>query len=216
MKKFLILLLIPLFLASPNQTIKAQKTHFDYLDIFDLQYVDEPQISPDGNTIIYVRHQFDVMTDSRYTNLWSISFSGSDHKPLTSGKSSYGTPTWSPDGSKIAYTSSEEGSNQIFVRWMENGAISSITNLTQSPGNLQWSPDGSKLLFTMSLPAEKPNLASLPTPPEGAEWTEGATVIDYVQYKADGNFDVLEESYSHLYIISADTSYRQRAALLAS
>lgn len=204
MKKFLILLLIPLFLSSPDQTIQAQKSNFDYLDVFDLQYVDEPQISPDGNTIIYVRHQFDVMTDSRYTNLWSISFSGNDHKPLTSGKASYGTPTWSPDGSKIAYTSSEEGSNQIFVRWMESGATSSITNLTHSPGNLQWSPDGSKLLFSMSLPAEKPNLASLPTPPEGAEWTEGATVIDYVQYKADGNFDVLEETYSHIYIISAE------------
>lgn len=204
MKKFLILLLIPLFLSSPDQTIQAQKSNFDYLDVFDLQYVDEPQISPDGNTVIYVRHQFDVMTDSRYTNLWSISFSGDDHKPLTSGKASYGTPTWSPDGSKIAYTSSEEGSNQIFVRWMESGATSSITNLTHSPGNLQWSPDGSKLLFSMSLPAEKPNLASLPTPPEGAEWTEGATVIDYVQYKADGNFDVLEETYSHIYIISAE------------
>lgn len=204
MKKFLILLLIPLFLSSPDQTIEAQKSKFDYLDVFDLQYVDEPQISPDGNTIIYVRHQFDVMTDSRYTNLWSISFSGDDHKPLTSGKASYGTPTWSPDGSKIAYTSSEEGSTQIFVRWMESGTTSSITNLIHSPGNLQWSPDGSKLLFSMSLPTEKPNLATLPTPPEGAEWKEGASVIDYVQYKADGNFDVLEETYSHIYIISAE------------
>lgn len=204
MKKFLILLLIPLFLSFPDHFVKAQKTNFDYLDVFDLQYVDNPQISPDGNTIIYVRHQFDVMTDRRYTNLWSISFSGDQHKPLTSGKSSYGTPTWSPDGSKIAYISSEEGSSQIFVRWMESGATSSITNLTHSPGNLQWSPDGSKLLFTMRIPAEKPTIATLPAPPEGAEWTEGATVIDYVQYKADGNFDVLEESYSHIYVVSSE------------
>ncbi|NBC64763.1 MAG: S9 family peptidase, partial [Bacteroidetes bacterium] len=163
MKKLLILLLVPLFLASTDQKVDAQKTNFDYLDIYDLQYVDDPQISPDGNTIIYVRHQFDVMTDRRYTNLWSISFSGDNHKPITSGKSGYGTPIWSPDGSRIAYTSSEEGSNQIFVRWMDSGATSSITNLTHSPGNLQWSPDGTQLLFTMSIPAEQPKIADLPS-----------------------------------------------------
>lgn len=204
MKKLLILLLIPLFLIPPEQNVEAQKTNFDYLDLYDLQYVDDPQISPDGNTIIYVRHQFDVMTDRRYTNLWSISFSGDEHKPLTSGKSSYGTPVWSPDGDKIAYTSSEEGSNQIFVRWMNSGATSSITNLRHSPGNLQWSPDGAKLLFTMRIPADKPQIANIPSPPEGAKWTEGATVIDYVQYKADGSFEILEEGYSHIYIVSAN------------
>lgn len=204
MKKFLILLIVPLFLGSPDQTVQAQKSTFDYLDVFDLQYVDAPQISPDGNTIIYVRHQFDIMNDRRYTNLWSISFSGDNHKPLTSGKSYYGTPVWSPDGSKIAYTSSEEGSNQIFVRWMDSGATTSITNLTHSPSNLQWSPDGTKLLFSMRIPAEKPTIANLPSPPEGAEWTEGATVVDYVQYKADGNFGFLDEGFSHIYVVSAD------------
>lgn len=204
MKKYLLLLIVPLCLALPNQATQAQSTTFDYLDIFDLQFVDDPQISPDGNTIVYVRHQFDIMTDRRYTNLWSISFSGDNHQPLTSGKSSYGTPVWSPDGSKLAYTSSEEGSSQIFVRWMERGATSSITNLTHSPGNLQWSPDGSKLLFTMRIPAEKPNIANLPSPPKGAEWTEGATVINYVQYKADGVFNILEEGFTHIYIVSAD------------
>lgn len=204
MKKLLILLFVPLFLAAPDQTIQAQQSNFDYLDVFDLQYVDDPQISPDGNTIVYVRHQFDIMSDRRYTNLWSISFSGDDHKPITSGKSSYGTPVWSPDGSKIAYTSAEEGSNQIFVRWMDSGATSSITNLTHSPGNLQWSPDGTKLLFTMRVPAEKPSIANLPTPPSGAEWTEGASVVDYVQYKADGNFEFLEEGFNHIYVVSAD------------
>ncbi|WP_234571786.1 S9 family peptidase [Rhodohalobacter sp. 614A] len=204
MKKHLIFLLIPLFLLSLNQEIQAQKTNFDYLDVYDLQFVDNPQISPDGNTIIYVRHQFDVMTDRRYTNLWSISFSGDEHEPLTSGKSSYGTPTWSPDGSKIAYTSSEEGSSQIFVRWMDRGVTSSITNLTHSPGNLQWSPDGTKLLFTMRLPSDKPQIANLPSPPKGAKWADGATVIDYVQFKADGRFEVLEETYSHIYMVSAE------------
>ena len=46
---------------------------FGYMDVFDLQMVDNPKISPDGKTIIYERHQFDVMTDKRIVNLWQIS-----------------------------------------------------------------------------------------------------------------------------------------------
>ena len=202
----LILSLLALVFLSQLQVenIQAQQKNFDYLDVFELQYVANPQISPDGETIVYVRHQFDIMTDKRVTNLWSISFNGEHHRPLTSGKGSYGSPVWSPDGSKIAYVSPEEGSSQIFVRWMESGESASITNVTHSPGNMSWSPDGSQILFTMRLPADKPQLASYPSPPEGAEWTEGAEVFDHVQFKSDGNFDIREEGYTHIFLVSAD------------
>ena len=197
-------LLIPLLFFIAFSQSDAQKQAFDYLDVFDLQYVADPQISPDGETIIYVRHQFDIMTDRRYTNLWQISFNGDNHKALTSGKSSYSAPAWSPDGSKIAYTSSEEGSNQIFIRWMDSGETSSITNLTNSPGNVQWSPDGEKLLFTMNVNAEKPSIATYPRAPEGAEWADGAKVIEHVQYRSDGTLGFIDEAYRHIFVISAE------------
>lgn len=197
-------LLIPLLFFIAFSQSDAQKQAFDYLDVFDLQYVADPQISPDGETIIYVRHQFDIMTDRRYTNLWQISFNGENHKALTSGKSSYSAPEWSPDGSKIAYTSSEEGSNQIFIRWMDSGQTSSITNLTNSPGNVQWSPDGEKLLFTMNVNAEKPSIATYPRAPEGAEWADGAKVIEHVQYRSDGTLGFIDEAYRHIFVISAE------------
>jgi len=185
-------------------SVRAQTPNFDYLDVFDLQFVGTPQISPDGNTIVYVRHQFDIMTDKRYTNLWQINFDGSGHKPLTSGKNSYGTPVWSPNGSKLAYTSTEEGSNQVFIYWLDSGDAASVTNVQHSPGNLQWSPDGSQLLFSMRIPADKPVIASVPSPPEGAEWAKPATVLNHVQYKSDGRSGILEEGHTHLFIMSAE------------
>lgn len=204
MKQFLIPSFLIFFLLFSIDTADAQKKAFDYMDVFDLQMVGDPQISPDGETIIYVRHQFDVMTDRRYTNLWSIGVDGSNHMALTSGKSTYSAPEWSPDGSRIAYTSSEEGSSQIFVRWMETGEVSSITNLKHSPGNLSWSPDGDKLLFTMRIPADSPRIANYPAPPEGAEWSRGAKVIEHVQYRADGLPGFLDEGYTHIFVISAE------------
>lgn len=204
MSKSYKLLLISILLFFYYSNTNAQKQAFDYLDVFDLQYVADPQISPDGETIIYVRHQFDIMTDRRYTNLWQISFNGENHQALTSGKSSYGTPAWSPDGSKIAYTSSEEGSNQIYIRWMDSGETSSITNLTNSPGSVQWSPDGDKLLFTMNIDADKPSIASYPGAPEGADWAPGAKVIEHVQYRSDGTLGFIDEAYRHIFVVSAD------------
>jgi dipeptidyl aminopeptidase/acylaminoacyl peptidase len=174
------------------------------MDIFDLQMVASPQISPDGNTIVYQRHQFDVMTDRRMVNLWTIGFNGEDHKPLTSGKSGYGNVVWSPNGNRIAYTSSEEGSSQIFVRWMDSGVSASLTNLTESPGNLRWSPDGSMLLFSKFVPANSSQrIAQLPSPPEGAEWEKPAQVIDDVVYRRDGG-GYAEKGYNHIFVISAE------------
>jgi len=197
------LLLILLLSLVHSQSVSAQEKNFDYMHVFDLQMVANPQISPDGSTIIYERHQFDVMTDRRYINLWQIDFSGDNHQPLTSGKENYGNVAWAPDGSKIAYTSSEEGSSQIFIRWMETGLSASITNLDKSPGNLSWSPDGSHLFFTKQVNAEKPNIGTFPGPPEGAEWADPAQVIDHVIYRRDGS-GYVDDAHTHIFVISAD------------
>jgi dipeptidyl aminopeptidase/acylaminoacyl peptidase len=193
-----------LFLTINNADAQVSENYFDYMDLFELQMVAGPQISPDGNTIIYERHRFDVMTDRRYTNLWSISFGGDNHIPLTSGKNNYGNVTWTPDGSKIAYTSTEEGSNQIFIRWMESGATTSVTNLSESPGNLIWSPDGSMLLYSKFVPGSPSDpIATLPSPPAGAEWEKPATVIDKATYRRDGG-GYVKNGYTHLFLIPAD------------
>jgi dipeptidyl aminopeptidase/acylaminoacyl peptidase len=203
LKYFLVPFLL-LFISSLNSQAQVDEAYFDYMDVFDLQMVGNPEISPDGNSIIYQRHQFDVMTDRRFTNLWSISFNGDEHRPITSGKSSYGNVTWSPSGDRIAYTSNEEGANQIFVRWMDTGISTSITNLTESPSNLSWSPDGSLILFSKFVPGSSSVVkAELPSPPSGAKWEEPAKVIDKAVYRRDGG-GYVEDGYSHIFVISAE------------
>ncbi|MDZ4703954.1 MAG: hypothetical protein SH848_08495 [Saprospiraceae bacterium] len=60
----------------------------DYLDVFHLEWISDPQISADGQKIIYARNYNDVMTDQRLSNLWIVNFDGSDPRPLTTGNQS--------------------------------------------------------------------------------------------------------------------------------
>jgi len=197
------LFILPFLILTNIALAQVPDEYFDYMDLFELQMVDNPEISPDGNAIIYERHQFDAMTDRRFVNLWKISFAANEHVPLTSGTDRYGNVSWSPDGTRIAYTSSKEGSNQLFVHWLESGESASITNLKESPGSISWSPDGNMLVFTKFVP-EKPEMyAKVPAAPEGAQWEKPARVIDDVIYRNDGS-GYARDGYTHIFVISSE------------
>src|SRR5256884_9694418 len=86
-------------------------------DIFNLQFASDPQISPDGKRIVYVRAFADIMSDKRLSNLWSVNFDGLDNRGVTSGNFSDESPRWSPDGTRIAFVSDRDGTPQLYVRW---------------------------------------------------------------------------------------------------
>lgn len=194
-----------LFLTVVGTTTHAQvePKNFSYMDIFDLQMVANPQISPDGERVIYEKHQFDVMTDKRMSNLWIIDVDGSNHQALTSGNQNAGSVHWHPDGDRFLYVSSEEGSAQLFVYWLESGRKASITNLSRSPGQVQWSPDGSQIVFTMFVPEASSSIGNIPTPPKGATWEEGARYIDNAVYRYDGR-GYLEEGHQQIFVVSPE------------
>ena len=103
------------------------------MDVFNIEFAADPQISPDGKKVIYVRQFSDIMTDKRYSNLWIINFDGSEHRPLTTGHYNDSSPRWSPDGTKIVFTSDRDGSPQIYMRWMDTGQTAKLTNLQNPP-----------------------------------------------------------------------------------
>jgi dipeptidyl aminopeptidase/acylaminoacyl peptidase len=175
----------------------------DYLDVFDMQYITEPAISPDGETIAYLRNHFDIMTDRQYTNVWLIASDGSRERALTSGNYSRSNLAWSPDGTSLAFVSNAEESAQIFIYDVEAGTKHSITNLEHSPSSLSWSPDGNWISFQKSIPADPPQLGSIPSPPEGAEWSEPSVLIDYPVYKADGA-GITGQRFTQLFLVAPD------------
>ncbi len=60
------------------------------------------------------------------------------------------SPTWSPDGSQLAYVSFESGQSEIFIHHIRTGVRNSVAKFPGLNGAPAWSPDGKKLAMTLS------------------------------------------------------------------
>ena len=172
-------------------------------DVFELEYANDPRISPDGERIVYERRSNDIMTDSTRSNLWIINADGRQHRPLVSGTDSASSPRWSADGERIAFVRSTDSGTGIHVRWLDSGMTGLVANLQKSPSDLSWSPDGRWLAFTMDVTATSEPIAKPRKKPEGAEWSEPVKVIDRARYRWDGR-GFLEPAYTHIFVVPSD------------
>lgn len=176
----------------------------DYDDVFELEYAASPQVHPKNKTLIYERRSMDIIGDNTRTSLWQMNLDGSAHRPLLSGKESYRSPTFSPDGKRLAYTSAFEGSTQLYVRWLDTGQTARVTNLQNSPGAISWSPDGKQIAFSMFTPSKSTSLfKDMPKKPDGAKWAGTATYIDTTNYRNDGG-GYVKPGFSHIYVVPSD------------
>ncbi|MBD2843238.1 alpha/beta hydrolase family protein [Erythrobacter rubeus] len=181
----------------------APSPYFTGADLFGLSVATDPQISPDGSQIAYVRRTNDIMTDSAVSSIWLVNVSSGAETPLVSGEGSHGSPRWSPDGSRLAYVSTESGGGpELHVRWMDTGQSANITALPESPGGISWSPDGTRIAYTARVPAKPLSLGSAPPKPEGAEWKAPPSITDAVTYRYDGA-GYLKPGFTQIFVVSA-------------
>ena len=197
------ILMALVILASPWAETAENINYFDPMDVFELEWASDPQVSSNGETIVYVRKSNDIMKDRVRSNLWRIAKDGIDHRPLHSGfKNSY-SPRWSPDNERIAFVSNNSGSVQIHMHWVDTGETAVISQLQESPSSLSWSPDGKWLAFTMRVKAETISLTKERDKPDGASWAKKPITVTNTRYQYDGR-GIVEPSYRHIFVVPAE------------
>ena len=199
------LLALALALSAPAHSATPPRPTFSAMDVFALEWASDPEISPDGSQVAYVRRSFDIKTDKRLGTIWLVGRDGSNHRPLVGGASSEASPRWSPDGSRLAFVATDaDGSAQIHVHWLTQGVTSRVTNLIDTPSRLAWSPDGRQLAFAMRAPVKRePLKVTLPEAPKGAQWADPVQAIDRVVYRADGE-GMLPDAFRQVFVVPAD------------
>ncbi|WP_018148152.1 alpha/beta hydrolase family protein [Henriciella marina] len=171
--------------------------------VFDIEYATSPQISPDGSKIVYVRHSMDRLKDQDRGDLWIIDVASGEQRPLVTGGASASSPVWSPDGTKLLYsTASDDGKPELRLLYLDSGQSFSLAQLQYGASGPKWSPDGSMIAFSMFVDGEAASFASAPEKREGAEWNEPVRVIDDLTFRFDGQ-GYLKEGSTQTFVLSA-------------
>ena len=154
-----------------------------------------PELSPAGDRIIFTNHG---------NGLWVMKPDGENPRPLTFRDDI--DPTWSPDGSRIAFASSRNGQRQLYVMDADGSKIRQVTDLNDMGGRSTWSPDGTQLAFYRG-PAGDHNIYIINIDGTGlVQLTNGGDNLG-PSWSPDGNwiaFTSFHDGNNEIYIIRPD------------
>ena len=142
MKKYLVLLFV---IILPFVSL-AQK-NWSPEQVLKIKNLSSAEVSPDGTKVVYTIREA-MMTDDRseYVNqIWISAIDGSNAKQLTTGDKNNANPKWSPDNKSIAFTSSRDGKNNLYILPIAGGEAEKITEAKGAVSEFEWSNDGNKI-----------------------------------------------------------------------
>jgi dipeptidyl aminopeptidase/acylaminoacyl peptidase len=189
--------------ASALRAQAPAKRAMTFDDLMAMQRVSEPQISPDGHAVVYTVGTTEMEANRIARNIWVVSTTpGSQPRQLT--QSGHDTrPQWSPDGKKISFLSSRDGTTQVYVMAAQGGGAKKITSLSTGADNEKWSPDGRSIAFTSSVYPDCADDACNRSRDDAAQKSKiKARVYEHLLYRHWVHWS--DGKRSHLFLVAAN------------
>jgi dipeptidyl aminopeptidase/acylaminoacyl peptidase len=128
-------------------------------DLYGYQWVSQPSVSPHG-MVAYVNQAVDREKNDYTTHIRTVALDGSDDQRLTCGDQD-SAPSWSPDGSLLAFLRVSEGVKQLYTvapdgEEAESRPAVQHTALSRGVNAFVWSPDGRYIALTSRVRANGP------------------------------------------------------------
>lgn len=206
-------------------TAPSEKRPLTAEDLFKFQMIDDPQVSPDGTQVAFVKTWLNEAQNNYRANIFVMDLANKETRQLTHGERQDTRPRWSPDGQVIVYLASVEGSSQssaqdvasnvapasdflgklpqLHVISSSGGTAKVITDLAGGVQGHTWSPDGQKVAFTTLVSAEDEPLNS-----DGqdlfATYNQDVLVTTRVRWKSDA-IGLVGDYFRHIAVVDIDT-----------
>jgi len=200
-------------LIIPAASLSAQKRMITEMDLFKFVWIADPQISPDGSRVAFVRVWVNQKADRYDSALWIALAGGGAARQLTAGPRD-SSPRWSPDGKQLAFIRSVEKEgrpqpSQIYLLPFDGGEAQALTDTPRGAGSPEWSPDGKTIAFASSEDLSKKDNAMT----EGGEVKDkqpervsDVRVITRATYRFNGPGYLNPKSHSHIWTVAAAAS----------
>ena len=172
-------------------------------DLLAIKSVSDPQVSPDGESVVYVVSELDRATDKTDSTLWLIPTAGGEPKRMTTAPGTNNHPRWSPDGKTLAFVSSRGGSAQVWLLPVEGGEARQLTKLPIDVSGPIWSPRGERIAFAAEVyPGTTPEQTAAKDKEKEASKSKVRT-FDHLMIRHWNAWD--EGKKSHLFVADANT-----------
>jgi dipeptidyl aminopeptidase/acylaminoacyl peptidase len=185
----------------------AEKRAWAADDAFRLKRIHSLRLSPSGEHLLFVLAERNLEENENYSSIWIMSTNGRPATALTDLKGHASNPQWSPDGTRIAYFSSDREGLGLWVMERAGSRKTKLTGLERSNADLGvgdlvgndlcWLGDGQRLAFNAAGPRHYKNLPTPPIPLNGND----VMIVDRSAYKAFYYYSDLRRT--HVWVISS-------------
>lgn len=185
----------------------AQKRPFTFEDMMKLKRVGEPVPSPDGKWVVFAATDADLAANTRKSHLWIVPANGGDARRLNRSENEEEGARFSPDGTKLIFTSKATDPTQIWMCSFDSssGNVSDahqVTNISTGADGGVWSGDGKNIVFVSSVyPDCKDDACNKQRDDELEKSKVKAKIFTRLLYRHWTSY--MDFKRSHLFVISA-------------
>ncbi len=196
--------------AAPASSLAQARRPISETDLFKFVWAADPQISPNGSQVAFVRVNVNEDKDRYETQIFVVPADGSaPPRPLTSGRNDR-SPRWSPSGREIAFVRTPEPvdgkskPSQIYLISMDGGEARALTDVPKGAGTPVWSPDGRTIAFNSTPDTSSSSKAD--SAKKAADTTQkkhvsDVRVITRAQYRWNGPGYTDVAAHSHIWTV---------------
>ena len=204
-------LALAIVIASAAPAFAQARRPISDTDLFKFVWAADPQISPNGSQVAFVRVTADADKDRYDTQIFIVPADGSSApRPLTSGRSDR-APRWSPDGRQLAFVRTPDPvdgkpkPSQIYLIPMDGGEARALTNAVKGASSPVWSPDGRTIAF-LSVPDTAGSDSAKKSADTAKKHVSDVRVITRAQYRWNGAGYTDVTAHSHIWTVPASFS----------